>query len=94
MSTKQEEIKISFISSFEVNKVNPFSALTAPCPLMFLSKLFIASEAKLLPNTDKLSLAKGIALSVSAFSPKFPKQELKDSPGSLSYLDFTTFYIC
>ena len=50
---------ISFISSFEVNKVNPF-------PLIFLSNLVIALEVKLLTNPGKLSLAKGIAIFVSA----------------------------
>ena len=74
---------ISFISSFEINKVNPFPALTAPFPLMFLSILFIAFEAKLLTNTNKLSLAKEIVRSVSGFSAKFPKEEPKDLPGSL-----------
>ena len=53
---------ISFLSSFEINKVNAFRSLTAPFPLIFLSNLFIAFEAKLLTNPDKLSLAKGIAL--------------------------------
>ena len=51
---------ISFISSFEITKVNPFSALTAPFPLMSLSNLFIAFEVKLLTNPGTLSLAKGI----------------------------------
>ena len=60
---------ISFISSFKVNTVNPFPACTAPFPLIFLSNLFIAFEAKLLTNPGKLSLAKGIARSVSAFFP-------------------------
>ena len=32
----------SFISSLKMNKVNPFHALTAPLPLIFLSNLFIA----------------------------------------------------
>ena len=44
-----------------MNKVNPFPVLTAPFPLIFLSNLFIAFEAKLLTNPGKLSLAKGIA---------------------------------
>ena len=52
---------ISFITSFETNKVNPFPALTAPYPLIFLSTLFIAFEVKLLTNPGKLSLAKVIA---------------------------------
>ena len=58
---------ISFVSSFEINKVNPFPALTAPFSLIFLSNLFIAFEAKLLTNLGKLSVAKINARSVSAF---------------------------
>ena len=57
---------ISFTSSFEINIVNPFPALTAPFPLIFLSNLFIALEVKLLTNP-----AKGIAKFVTAFFPKF-----------------------
>ena len=34
-------ILISSISSFELNKVCPFPALTTPFPPIFLSKLFI-----------------------------------------------------
>ena len=49
---------MSLISSFEINKLNLFSALTAPFSLIFLSKLFIALEVKLLTNPSKLSLAK------------------------------------
>ena len=60
-------LTISFISSFDINKVNHFPALTAPFPPIFLSNLFIAFEVKLLTNKGKLSLAKGIATSVSAF---------------------------
>ena len=63
---------ISFISSFEINKVNPFPALTAPFPLIFLSNLFFVFKANLLTNPGKLSLAKGIATFVSAFFPKLP----------------------
>ena len=37
-------IIIPFISSFEMNKVNPFPALTATFPITFLSSLFIVSE--------------------------------------------------
>ena len=69
-----------FIASFEINKVNPFCALTVPVPLIFLSNLFIAFEAKLLTNPGKLSPAKGIATFVSAFVPKLPNQEPKDLP--------------
>ena len=53
--------------SVEINKVNPFPALTAPFPLIFLSNLFIAFKGKLHTNLGKLSLAKGIAIFVSAF---------------------------
>ena len=52
---------ISFISSFEINKVNPFSAQAALFPLIFFSNLFIAFEVKLLTNPSKLSLGKVIA---------------------------------
>ena len=52
---------LSFISSFKLNKVNTFPALTAPFPLIFLSHLFTAFEATLLTNLGKLSLAKGKA---------------------------------
>ena len=69
---------ISFISSFEINKVNPFPALTALFPRIFLSNLLIAFEVKLLTNSGKLFLAKGIAMFVSAFFPKLPNQEPKD----------------
>ena len=37
-------------------------------------------EVKLLTNTGKLSLDKGIAIFVSAFFPKLHGQEPKDSP--------------
>ena len=71
---------ISLISSFEINKVNIFLALTATFPLIFLSNLFIAFEAKLLTNPGKLSLAKGIATFLSAFLLKLAIQESKDPP--------------
>ena len=71
---------ISFISSLKTNKVNPFPALIVPFPLIFLSNLFIAFEVKLLTNTAKLSLAKGIAMFVSPFFPKLPNQKSNDSP--------------
>ena len=69
---------ISFISSFEINKVNPFLALTAPFPLIFLLNLFIAFEVKALTNPDKLSPAKRITIFVSAFFPILPYQAPKD----------------
>ena len=71
---------ISFISSFEINKGNPFPALTSPFSLIFLSNLFIALVVKVLTNPGKLSLAKGIATFVSAFFPKLANQEPKDPP--------------
>ena len=57
----------TFISLFEINKVNLFLALAALFPFIFLSNLFIALEVKLLTNPGKLSLAKGIATSVITF---------------------------
>ena len=71
---------IPIISSIEINKVNPFPALTAPFPLIFLSNLLVAFEVKLLTNPGKLSLAKGIAIFVSVFFPKLPNHESKDPP--------------
>ena len=64
------------ISSFEINKANPFPALTAPFPFIFLSYLFIAFEVKMLTNPGKLSLAKGIAIFVSDFLTKNQKVHL------------------
>ena len=63
-----------------MNNANPFPALTAPFPLIFLSNLFIAFKVKLLTNPGKLSLAKGIAICLSAFFPKLPNQEPKYVP--------------
>ena len=54
--------------------------VTAPFPLIFLSNLFFTLEVKLLIDPGKLFLAKGIAMFVSAFFPKLPNQEPKDSP--------------
>ena len=71
---------ISFISSCEINKINPFSALTAPFPFIFLSDIFITLEFKFLTNPDKLSLAKGIAIFVSTVFPKLPDQKPKHLP--------------
>ena len=60
---------ISFISPFEINKINLFPALTAPFPLIFLSSLFITFQVKLLTTPGKLF--------VSAFFPKIPNREPK-----------------
>ena len=43
-------IFIIFISSFEINKVNPFPTLKDPFSLVFHSNLFIVLEVKLLTN--------------------------------------------
>ena len=53
------------MSSFEINKLNPFSPLTDP--LIFQSNLFIEFEGKLLTYPGKLFLAKGIARSFNTF---------------------------
>ena len=71
---------ISLIFPFKINKVNTFPPLTVPFPLVFLSNLPIAFEVKLLTNPAKISLAKGIAIFVSALFPKLPNQEPKDPP--------------
>ena len=73
---------ISFLSSFKVNKVNPFPTLTAPFPLIFLSNLYIVFEVKLLTNPGKckVSLTKVIAMFFSAFFLKLPNQEPKNPP--------------
>ena len=44
-----------------------FPALTAPCPLIFLSNLSNIDEGALFANLGKMSLIKGIARSISAF---------------------------
>ena len=69
-------LMISFISSFKINKVNPFPTLRLPFPLIFLSNVFIAVEAKLLTYPGKSSLTKGIAIFVS----KLPSQKPNDPP--------------
>ena len=68
-------LMISFIFSFELNKVYPFPALTAPFSIIFLSNLFFAFEVKLVTNSGKLSLPERIAIIVSAFFLTLPKQE-------------------
>ena len=62
---------------FEINKVTPFYALTAPFSFIFMSSLFIALKGKLLTNPSKLSLGKRIATFASAFLTKFANQEPK-----------------
>ena len=75
---------ISFIPPFEINKVNPFPALSFPFPLIFLSGLFIAFEAKLLTNPGKLSLAKEIVLFVSVLFPNYLTKNQKSHQIELS----------
>ena len=87
----------SFISSFEINKVNPFPALTACFPLISLSNWFIASEAKFFTNPGKLSLAKGIARFVVTFLPKLHNILWRNATecwmNHFRQLCFTKFYI-
>ena len=78
---------ISLISSFEINKVNPFPALKAPFLLIFLSNLFLVFEFKLFTNPGKWSLAKEIAIFVNPFYRKLAKKEPKDpSDGIMVYI--------
>ena len=65
-------------SSFKMNKMNPFPALTTPFPPAFLSNLFTSFKTILLTNSGKLALSKEIATLVSAFSPNLSNQEPKD----------------
>ena len=44
---------ILITSSFKMNKLNTFRALTDPFPAIFLSNLFITFEAKLITNPVK-----------------------------------------
>ena len=76
-------ILIICISSFQINKVNPFPALTAPFLLIFISNLYIAFVVELVTDPAKLCLAKGIAVFVSAFFTKLPNQEPKDPPDGI-----------
>ena len=71
---------ISYMSSFEINKVNPFPAQIATFPFIFLSNLYYALKVELLANSGKLSIIKGIVIFVSAFFPKLPNQEAKNLP--------------
>ena len=70
---------ISFISSFEKNKVNLSAALTAPFPLLFIPNLLIAFKVKLLTDPGKFSLAAGTATFASDFFSELADQELKDA---------------
>ena len=51
-----------------MNKVNPFPALTASTPLIFLSTLSYTVEVALVASLSKTSLAKETAKSASVFS--------------------------
>ena len=57
---------ISPISSFEMDKVNPFPAVTGPGLLVFLSDLSNTDQVVLVTNLGKTSLVEGAARSVSA----------------------------
>ena len=52
-SSDSTNLIISFICSFEMNKVNSFPALTVPRPLIFLSNLSGANEIALVTNLGK-----------------------------------------
>ena len=65
--------KISSISLFDINKVNPFPALAATFPLIFLSNLFNT-------NLSKISLAKETSTSNTHFLFKLPNDLPRDPP--------------
>ena len=62
---------VSSISSFEMNKVNPVSALTAHHLLIFLSTFSVTEEGALVANLDKTFLTKRTVRSISDFLHKF-----------------------
>ena len=55
---------MSYISSFQVNIVDPFPALTAPFPLIFLSYLSNIYKIAFVANVGKTFLPKGITTNV------------------------------
>ena len=55
-----------------MNKLNLFSALTAPRPLTFFSSLSKIDEVPLVANLGRTSLAKRTARSISPILPKLP----------------------
>ena len=61
-----------------MNKVNPFRALVAPLPLIFLSNLSKIDEVVLVPSLSKTLLAKETVRSIRAL---------------LSILPITLFYV-
>ena len=63
---------ISFMSSFEKNKVNHFLTRMAPRPLIFLSSLSNIDKVHLFANFVKVSLAKVTGRFVSASLPNLP----------------------
>ena len=67
------------MSSFEMNKMNHFPALTAPFPQIRLSNLLIPEEVAL-THPVKLLLAKGIGRSNTTFLPNLPNQEPRNLP--------------
>ena len=61
------------ISSFEINKSNPFPAYTVTLPrIVFLSKLYITDEIDLAANCGKILLVKETVCFISVFLPNLP----------------------
>ena len=91
---------ISFISSFEMNKVNIFIGLKIPFPLIYLFiylciylfiyfqfyLLHLKLHLKVYTNSDKESLAKGTARSVSVFYPPVYQNYLYNLTNPLYYI--------
>ena len=63
-----------------MNKVNPFLALTALCPLIFLSNLSNTDEVALFANLGKTSLSKGAVRSNNTFVIKLPSVLPRNPP--------------
>ena len=91
---------ISFISSFEMNKVNILIGLKMPFPLIYLFiylciylfiyfqfyLLHLKLHLKVYTNSDKESLAKGTARSVSVFYPPVYQNYLYNLTNPLYYI--------
>ena len=77
---------ISSLSSIKIIKFNPFHALTAPRPLIFLSNLSNVEEIVSVTNLGKTSLSEETARFISALLPNL-SIVLPQNPPDLIILD-------
>ena len=71
---------MSYISSFQVNIVDPFPALTAPFPLIYLSYISNIDKIAFVANVGKKCLPKRITRSNNTFLPKLTNVLLRNLP--------------